>query len=55
MYLLVTFTLENVVINRDALIIGLVFGIGHYRPLFQVLVSVISERCNQYCNKCTNM
>ena len=27
-------------------------GIGHYWPLFLVLV--ISERCNHYCKRCTN-
>ena len=25
-----------------------------YQPLFLVSLSVISERCNQYCNMCTN-
>ena len=28
--------------------------IGHYQPLFLVLVLDISERCNQYCKKSIN-
>ena len=40
--------------TTDALIIRLVIDIGHYWSLFLVSVSVISERCNRYCNKCTN-
>ena len=28
--------------------------IGHYQPLFLVLVLDISERYNQYCKKCIN-
>ena len=47
-------TFDEFIIISDALIIGLVIGIGHYQPLFLVLVSVISGRCNQYCKKCTN-
>ena len=40
----------------DVPIIGSVIGIGHYWPLFLVLVlvSAISEQCNRYCKKCTN-
>ena len=40
--------------TSDAPIIGSVIGIGHYRPLCLILVSVISERFNRYCKKCTN-
>ena len=35
-------------------IIRSVFGISHYWPLFVVSVSLLSEKCNRYCNKCTN-
>ena len=45
---------NNQLIVSDAPIIGLVIGIGHYRPLFLVSVSVIYETCNRYCKKCTN-
>ena len=44
----------TIIVISDAPIIGLVIGVSHYQPLFLVFVSVISERCNQYCNKCTN-
>ena len=40
--------------NNHAPIIGSVIGISDYRPLFLVSVSVIYERCNRYCKKCTN-
>ena len=37
----------NKLIISDALTIESVIGIGHYRPLFLVSVSAISERCNR--------
>ena len=39
--------LKVVIVNISGVpIIGAVIGIGHYQPLFLLLVSVISERCN---------
>ena len=40
--------------SSNAPIIASVDSISHYWPLFLASVSVISERCNRYCNKCTN-
>ena len=45
---------NNTCITGDVPIIRSVISIGHYRPLFLLSVSVLSERCNWYCNKCTN-
>ena len=38
--------------SSDTLVTRLLVSIIYYQPLF--LLSVISERCIQYCNKCTN-
>ena len=40
--------------DSNTLIIRLVIGISSYWQLFQVSVSLISERCNRYHNKVSN-